>query len=283
MNLRQVRKKIKTIGNVRKITKAMEMVAAVKMKKSQKLALEGRPYQLILTQVINQIINPSLLNFSPFFQVNENKIKRRHLYLFISSNKGLCGAFNANLFRLAIREIDFGQSDFILLGKKGSVIITKMSGSVIADYSHNLPFTENVSSIFSLIEKRFLLGHNSDVFLFYNKFISSFRSEPVKEKLLPITGWKKDKLTIKYDYLIEPSPQQILHSLIRDYLQFRIRNAILDSEAAEHSARMMAMKNASENADEIVYNLTLQRNKLRQQSITYELLDMTIAKEATEG
>lgn len=278
MNLRQVRKKIKTIGNVRKITKAMEMVAAVKMKKAQRMAVEGKPYQEILIKVINQIINPNLIEYSPFF--NNKPGSERDLYLFISSNKGLCGAFNANLFRLALREINFDQSDFIVLGKKGSELITKLGGSVIADFSHHLPFVNNVSSIFSLIESRFLSGENSSVYLFYNRFISSFRSEPVKEKILPLSDWKKDSLQLRFNYLFEPSPKEILNSLIKDYLQYQIRMAILDSEAAEHSARMMAMKNASDNADEIVYSLTLLRNKLRQQSITYELLDMVTAKEA---
>lgn len=279
MNLRQVRKKIKTIGNVRKITKAMEMVAAVKMKKAQRMAIEGKPYQEILIKVINQIINPSLIEYSPFFQ-SKKTAAERDLYLFISSNKGLCGAFNANLFRLALREIDFSQSDFIVLGKKASTIIAKMGGIILADFSNRIPFVDNVSSIFSLIEERFLSGENSAVFLFYNRFISSFRSEPVKERILPLVEWKKDPLQIRLNYLFEPSPKEILTQLIKDYLQYRIRMAILDSEAAEQSARMMAMKNASDNADEIVYSLTLLRNKLRQQSITYELLDMVTAKEA---
>lgn len=278
MNLRQVRKKIKTIANVRKITKAMEMVAAVKMKKAQRMAVEGKPYQEILIKVINQIINPNLIEYSPFF--NNKPGSKRDLYLFISSNKGLCGAFNANLFRLALREINFDQSDFIVLGKKASTIIAKMGGIILADFSNRIPFVDNVSSIFSLIEERFLSGENSSVFLFYNRFISSFRSEPVKQKILPLTEWKKDPLQLRFNYLFEPSPKEILTQLIKDYLQYRIRMAILDSEAAEQSARMMAMKNASDNADEIVYSLTLLRNKLRQQSITYELLDMVTAKEA---
>ena len=283
MNFRQVRKKIRTISNVRKITKAMEMVAAVKMKKAQKLALEGKPYQEILTDIINRIINPSFFSYSPFFKETQQSEKHQDLYLFISSNKGLCGSFNFNLFKLALKEIDFSKSSFIVLGKKGGNFLLKTGGKVLADFSEQLPFEENVSPIFSLIERQFLTGAANRVFLFYNKFISSFRSEPTNEQLLPLVGWREEEVEKRQrEYLIEPSAQEILYSLIRDYLQYRIRRAILESEASEHSARMLAMKNASDNADEIVYNLTLLRNKLRQQSITYELLDMVTAKEATE-
>ncbi|MEM4736621.1 MAG: ATP synthase F1 subunit gamma [Nitrososphaeria archaeon] len=284
MNLRQVRKKIKTIVNVRKITKAMERVAAVKMKKSQKIALEGKPYQEALTAVIDRIIDPHFPLTSPFFKRDQPEKKQQDLYIFISSNKGLCGAFNFNLFKLAMKEIDFSKSSFIVLGKKGGLFLSKLGAKIIADFSEQLPFEENVSPIFSLIEQQFFNGWCNQVFLFYNKFISSFRTQPVKELLLPLTGWKeKRKQETKGSYLIEPSPKKVLNHLIVDYLQYRIRRAILDSEASEHSARMLAMKNASDNADEIVYNLTLLRNKLRQQIITYELLDMVTAKEATEG
>lgn len=285
MNFRQVRKKIKTIGNVRKITKAMEMVAAVKMKKAQKLALEGKPYQEILTEVISRIINPEFFAYSPFFKKLPDDKDKADLYLFISSNKGLCGAFNFNLFRLAFKEIDFQRDLFIVLGKKGSSFISKLGGKILADFSHQTPFENNVSPIFSLIENQFLNKNCSRVFLFYNKFISSLRSEPKKEQILPFLNMKFEEKQIKkanvVEYLIEPSSKEIFNALIRDYLRYRIRRAILESEAAEHSARMLAMKKASDNADEIVYNLTLLRNKLRQQKITYELLDMVTAKEAS--
>lgn len=283
MNLRQVRKKIRTIGNVKKITKAMQMVAAVKMKKAQKITLEGRPYQEILDKIIKRLLTADIVSFSPFLKKTKEEAIDKNLYVFISTNKGLCGTFNFNLFKFALKEINFEKNDFIILGKKGATFILRMGGNIIADFSDQMPFIDNVSAIFSLVVANFLNNKYQTVYLVYNKFLSTFRSEPIKTQLLPIVSFEElSGIEVKIDYLIEPSPLEILDSLIQDFLRERIRGAILDSEAAEHSARMMSMKNATENAEEITYNLTLLRNKLRQQSITYELLDMITAKEATE-
>lgn len=280
MNFRQVRKKIKTINNVKKITNAMEMVAAVKMKKAQQIALEGQPYRQILEEIIAQIATPSFVSFSSFFKIPKNE---KELIIFISSNKGLCGAFNFNLFRFALKTLDFKKSDFIVLGKKGGIFLSKMGGKIIADFSEQLPFIDNVSPIFSLIKKSFLLENYGKVYLFYNRFYSTFSQKPTKEILLPLSRLtiEEKKEEKKVEFLIEPSPIKVLEALIEDYLKFKIRSAILESEAGEYSSRMMAMKNATENAEELIYNLTLLRNKLRQQSITYELLDMVTAREIT--
>jgi F-type H+-transporting ATPase subunit gamma len=284
MNFRQVRKKIRTIGNVRKITKAMQMVAAVKMRKAQKFAIEGKPYQEILNKIIKRIVTPKILSSSRLLKKTEEQIVDKNLYILISSNKGLCGPFNFNLFKFLLTEADFQKDNFIVLGQKGASFILKMRGNIIANFSDQLPFIDNVSAIFSLVIDNLVNNKCQKVFLVYNKFFSTFKSESVKEQFLPIVDFKElDKLETRTEYLIEPSMEEIFDSLIRDYLQGRIRSAILDSEAAEHSARMMSMKNATDNADDIIYNLTLLRNRLRQQSITYELLDMVTAKEAAEG
>jgi len=287
MNFRQVRKKIRTIQNVRKITRAMQMVAAVKMKKAQKVAYEGRPYQEKLQEIINRVlpsINPQL---SPLLRKSEPQPQGKNLYIFISSNKGLCGGFNFNLFKLALKEIQFEKDEFIVLGKKAVDFILKMRGKIIADFSQQTPFADNVSAIFSLAVEGFLKGQYNTVYLFYNQFISTFRSEPRKNQLLPISRpqdlMTKINVKVLREYLIEPSPQEIIEPLLEDFLKEKIKNAILNSEAAEHSARMLAMKNATDNAADIIYNLTLLKNKLRQDGITNELLDIISAKQAVEG
>lgn len=288
MNFRQVRKKIKTINNVAKITKAMQMISAVKMRKAQSTALEGKPYRSLLDKIIKRVCKKEEAIDLSFFGHKKKTLADKNLHLLISSNKGLCGSFNFNLFRFMIKEINFEKDSFITIGKKGADFVLKMKSDIIADFSLQTPFIDAVSSIFSLIMQNFSADYQN-VYLFYNKFISTFKFNPVKLQFLPIIDFSQTAAEISEDaqkklfnYLIEPSSSEIINSLIQDFLKEKIKEAILDSEAAEHSSRMLSMKNATDNANDIVYRLTLLRNKLRQESITGELLDMITAKEATE-
>jgi len=281
MNIRQVRKKIKTIGNVKKITKAMELVSAVKMRKAQQEEIEGRPYRDTLDSVITKI---SKLIDTKFSALLKNNKSNRELIILISSNKGLCGSFNFNLFRYSVKSIDFSKSDFIILGKKAGGLVGKMGGKIIADFSTNKPLN-SISAIFNLCLKKFLDGEYESVSLVYNRFISALRYEPVSEKLLPVkfeARPKEEEKKVEEEYLIEPSPEKIIDSLLRDFVEEKIRGAVISNEAGEHSARMIAMKNATDNAGDLILDMTLLRNKLRQQKITYELLDMITAKESVE-
>lgn len=279
MNFRQVRKKIKAIGNVKQITKAMQMVASVKMKKSQDEAIHGRSYREILDKVSTRVLSLAGENMEKSETKKELK-STKNLYIFISSNKGLCGSFNFNLFKKALKEIDFKNADFITLGKKGTEFLLKMGGTVIADFSAQLPFIDHVSAVFALFSQKYSEGEYGNVYIAYNKFISTLAQEPTIEKMLPIEKTDPEKVEVAaVDYLIEPSAEEVLQSLFEEVLKDKIRGAILDSEASEHSARMMAMKNATDSAGDIIYSLTLLRNKLRQTSITNELLDIVTASQ----
>ena len=288
MNLRDVRKKIKTVRNVKKITNAMQMVSAVKMKKAQAIALEGREYRRILDEALKRILSktPDIQDLNiPWLQPSEGT---KTLYVLIASNKGLCGAFHANLFKYAADTINTDTAEFVTVGQKGAEFASFFDGDVLADFSDQVPFTDNISGIFSFIEERYLSGQYKDVYVVYNKFISSFKNEPIAEQLLPVVDIEKlDKKVggeseLSASYLIEPSVEELLKPLIKDYAQEKLRSAISDSEAAEHSARMMAMKTATDNAGEVTNSLTLLRNKLRQTQITNELLDMIAAMQSTE-
>lgn len=281
MNIRQVRKKIKTVGNVKKITRAMQLVSAIKMRKAQQKALEGRPYLETLDNILSRILTKVDIKLSGL--LSEKKADKE-LAIIISSNKGLCGAFNFNLFRFVTKNIDFDRSEFILLGKKGALLTIRLGGKIIADFSSNEPLTA-VSAIFNMALSKFLTEEYKAVYLVYNKFISTLRSEPIKEKILPVKISKQDLANIKKEeeYLIEPRPELIVDPLLRSFIEEKIRGAIMSHEAGEHSARMMAMKSATDNANDLTYELTLLRNKLRQEKITNELLDMITAKESVEA
>ena len=285
MNLRSVRKKIRSIRNVRKITKAMQMVSAVKMRKAQSVEMESRPYRDGLNAIINKIaphVDPEHSQL-----LSRENDGERNLIIFITSNKGLAGAFNVTLFRFLLRtNVDFKKTDFITVGSKGAQFVSRMGGNVLADFSEGSALIE-VSAIFEFVLNKYLNENTyRSVSVVYNRFISTLRSETIIEKLLPFIMRTDENIaestTNQSEYLIEPSPEAIIDQLLKSYLEDRIRGAIISSEAVEHSMRMMAMKNATDNAQDVIYTLTLIGNKLRQEKITNELLDMVTAKESVE-
>ncbi|PIP63104.1 ATP synthase F1 subunit gamma [Candidatus Roizmanbacteria bacterium CG22_combo_CG10-13_8_21_14_all_35_9] len=285
MNIRTVRKKIKSVSNVKKITKAMELVSAIKMKKAQQKALESAPYRKSLERIIYKATAGLEKGFSPLIETTSQSNK--NLYLVISSSKGLCGSFNFNLLRYLGKEISFKDNDFIIIGKKASSFINKMGGAIIADFSHVEP--ENaISAIFTEALEKYLSGQYRQVVLLYNRFINTLKFETTATCLLPAKLSEKlvnqeTDTVVESEYLIEPSAKEIIDAVLKNLIEEKIRGAIIDSEAAEHSSRMVAMKNATDNAENVIYNLTLLRNKIRQEKITYELLDMLTAKESVES
>jgi F-type H+-transporting ATPase subunit gamma len=286
MNIRIIRKKIKSVTNVKKITKALQLVSAIKMKKAQQVAVDGRPYQEEIEKIIRAVspkIDPSL---SPLISKPDDKDQRKNLAIVMASNKGLCGSFNLNLLRFVVKNADFKNTDFIIIGKKAN-LLGKFSANITADYSANIPLN-NVSALFEFALNKYLDKTYGRVDLFHNQFVSTIQSIPMMTTLLPVNFSQENKAN-KIDteekiseYLIEPDPKQIIDSLLRSFVEEKLRFALIQSEAGEHSLRMMAMKNATDNATDVIYNLTLVRNKIRQEKITSELLDMITAKESVE-
>ena len=282
MNLRQLKTKIHSIQNVGQITKAMQLVSAVKMKKAQSKAVAGKPYRDALKETIANIAQVATISANPLAIVNPKA--KRELVIVISSNKGLCGVFNYNLLKHIHVVVQNKPDNFdcIVVGQKAQQFLVRYGVSIIADFSKDLPFESSVSALFRMVRKEFLLGHYARVSILYNKFISSLVYEPTREVLLPLS-----EVTIPtqipvvhkvHDYVIEPELNEVLTGLLNFYIEHKIRGAIQESEASEHSARMIAMKNATDNAHELVHDMTLLRNSLRQERITNELLDMNTAR-----
>ncbi len=260
----------------------MQLVSAVKMKKAQNAVVESRPYNENLESIIRKISGKIEKNTSRLL-VSHGSEKSKGLIIFISSNKGLCGSFHLNINRFLFKHADFSKNDFITVGKKGAMFVHKMGGNIIADYSGHTPIVE-VSAIFSLAVSNFLAGKYSSVSIVYNKFISNLRSEQLMDTVLPVKMTKEINAEERVsEYLIEPSAHEIVDHLLRSFVQEKIRGAVMSSEAVEHSSRMIAMKNATDNANEVIFNLTSLGNKLRQTKITMELLDMVTAKESVES
>jgi F-type H+-transporting ATPase subunit gamma len=278
MNLRQIRTKIKAVDNIKKITNAMELVSSIKMKKAQREYLEGKPYRDFLGDLAQKLLGHISRSVSSL--LSDNYVNKK-AYIVIASNKGLCGSFNYFLMKEVVKILDNNDKEFIVWGKKASQFLFRVGGRVVADFS-DYSSTAVVSPIFDLALNGFLEKKYGEVFIIYNQFISATTFKPVCKRILPIKIDYQDnnkKVEID-DYLIEPSPQTLVEPLLRNLVELQIRDAILSSQASEHSARMIAMKNATDNARELAYDLTLLRNRVRQEKITYELLDMITAKES---
>lgn len=285
--IRLIKRRIKSAKNISQMTKAMEMVAASKMKKAQEKAVEGKPYAQKIYEAVFQLASKTEREHHPL--LSSGNCEGRYLYIIISTNKGLCGSLNSNLFRKLILTIkDKKNIDFVTLGKKGRTFIARGKKELIADFSQNGDFSDFVPALTKLVVDGFVNNRYRQVSLFYNTFINALRQEPTEKIILPLVaeeleekkGYKK---TLDFvEFLIEPDIDQVLSALLPHYLENQIRSAIYEAEASEHSARAIAMKNASDAASDLIDSLTLLFNKARQEQITYEIADIVTAREAVE-
>lgn len=281
MNIRSVKGKIKSFGNVKKITNAMQMVSAVKMKKAQQAATEAAPYQAFLERAITRMSGNLDRQHSPLLSIKARGTTKK-LIILITSNKGLCGSFNFNVMRFLLQTNKNETLDFVTVGKKGSVMAASLRKNVLADFSSGAPLTA-VSAVFDYVLAEYMKGSYAAVSVVYNRFISASRSETVEEVMLPFTMTANKEAKQSGEYILEPDPAVLIEALLKNFIEEKIRFAIMQSEAGEHSARMIAMKNATDNAGELIGSLTRLSNKLRQGKITNELLDMITAKESVEN
>jgi len=282
--LREIKRRAKSVKNISQITSAMQMVAASKMKKAQDKATRFMPYAQKIAEAVGDLSTGVDSNLHSLLSKG-NPESNRELILLISTNKGLCGGLNSSLFR-AIKQWypDLKKHESITVGKKGQSFVRSNQLQLIADFSDGAP-ADNVVALSQYAVEGFLAGNYSKVVVAYNKFVNSFTQEPTKLDLLPIAKFetdqaKSDEDDAFFDFLIEPSPLEVLNALLPEYIENIIRAAALSAEASEYSARMMAMKNATDNAEELQSDLTLEYNKMRQSEITTSLQDMVTARMA---
>jgi len=282
--IRLIKRRIRAAKNISQITRAMEMVAASKMKKSQDMALAGKPYAQKIKEITDLFLTKIKVEEEKYPLLAKNSHKEKILVVLISTNKGLCGGLNTVLFKAVnLWFPDNNNTDFVTFGIKGRNFILRTKRNLIADFSEG-NFLENIGALTDLIVDGYALQKKySAVFLVYNNFVSVLRQEPAKDLLLPIGGIPEQENSDKklaLDFLVEPNLKDVLNSLLPRYLEVLIRKAVIEAEASEHSARMMAMKAATDNAKALMEELTLQYNKERQQIITYEIADIITAREA---
>lgn len=280
--IREIRRRIKAVKNTAQITKAMQMVASAKMRKAQVSALAGRPY----ASLMNDVLAATTAGAGDFnHPLIERREVRKRAVILVSTDKGLCGALNTNLLRDAAK-FDKNTTIYISAGKKGAQWVARMKRDLAAEFTYkDAPQFAEARAISKFAQDLFLSGKADEVSVLYTKFISTLNQRPEIKPLLPVGkiagfGEKGESVTLEApsrEFLFEPSAAHVLGNLLPHYVNYQVYQYLLEAKASEQSARMVAMKNATDNAKQIIKDLTLEYNKLRQANITKELLEITSA------
>ena len=285
---RDIRRRIKSVKNTAQITKAMQMVAAAKMRKAQQAALVGRPYAQLLTEIMTE----AAANMSGFDHplMQPRPVVKRAVIL-VGTDRGLCGGLNSNLFREASK-LDKDTTVFVTAGRKASQFIARTKRNLAAEFTFkDTPQFSEARAISKFAQDLFLKGDVDAVDILYPRFINTLMQQPQTVPFLPIgklaavtagINVPQPDLASKTSevFEFEPDEETVLGELLPHSLNFQMHQILLETKASEQSARMVAMKNATDNAQQIIKDLTLEYNKLRQANITKELLEITTAQMA---
>jgi F-type H+-transporting ATPase subunit gamma len=288
---RDIRRRIKSVGNTAQITKAMQMVAASKMRKAQQAALAGRPYAALINDVLAKAAACAVVFEDPLME--KRAVKRRAIVL-VSTDRGLCGALNGNLFREVVK-FDKDTTTFITAGKKAAQFIARTKRMLAAEFTYkDTPQFGESRAISKFAQDLFLKGEVDAVDILFTNFISTLNQQPKVSPFLPVgkieavkvghseaqTDASPAKGVMTDVFEFEPDETTVLGALLPHSLNFQVHQILLEARASEHSARMVAMKNATDNAQQLIKELTLDYNKLRQSNITNELLEIATAQMA---
>ena len=284
---KEIRNKIKSIQNTKKITKAMEMVAASKMKKVQESMGRSRPYSEKIKDVIKNV-GEGVLEYKHPYVVSRNE--KNIGVIIISTDKGLCGGLNVNLFKhfmkhmLELNEKKIGIKS-VLVGKKAEVFAKRVGLNVVGSITNlgDKPQVSDLLGIIKIVIDLYIAKEIDSVYILYNKFINTMSQCPIYEKVIPIKRkvFSNDSSKRKYwDYLYEPEPEKLLELLMKRYIESLVYQAVVENVACEQAARMVAMKSATDNAGELIDTFKLMYNKARQASITQELSEIVAGAEA---
>jgi F-type H+-transporting ATPase subunit gamma len=286
---RDIRRRIKSVKNTAQITKAMQMVAAAKMRKAQQAALVGRPYAELLNAMLSRAAKGTVGFSHPLME--SRPVAKRAIVL-VSSDRGLCGGLNSNLFREAVK-LDKNTTVFITAGRKGAQFVSRTKRALAAEFTYkDAPEYSEARAISKFAQQMFLKGEVDAVDILFPRFINTLTQQPQILPFLPIgkitaatAGVNAPPAELPGSnpadvYEFEPDEKTVLGELLPHSLNFQMHQILLETKASEQSARMVAMKNATDNAKQIIKDLTLEYNKLRQANITKELLEITTAQMA---
>lgn len=281
---KEIRGKIKSFENTKKITKAMEMVSVAKMRKAQERMRAARPYSEKVRSIAANLgkANPEYVH--AFMKTNDAKAVG---LIVVSTDKGLCGGLNTNLFRAVTSKLREAQAagktaQTVAIGSKGQGFLSRIGAKVVSHVSHlgDKPHLDKLIGPVKVLLDAYVKGEVSAVYLSYNKFVSTMKQEPVVEQLLPLSAEKMQAETQAsgtqhgWDYIYEPDAQTVIDELLVRYAEALVFQAVAENMASEHAARMVAMKAATDNAGNVIAELKLVYNKTRQAAITKELSEI---------
>ena len=282
-NVRDIRRRIRSVRNTQQVTKAMKMVAAAKLRRAQERILATRPYATQMLAVLNSLATRANPATHPLLAVRGSE---RIEVVILTADKGLCGGFNANIIKKATRFIEDHKGKVLsthLVGRKGRDFFKKRGYTVTGEYIdlfRALTY-DDAAGIARNIMKRYIERDLDAVHLIYNEFKSVIQQQVVVEQLLPIRRLEIDPEAAAQDYIYEPSAQDLFDVLLPKHVEFQVLRALCESAAAEFGARMSAMDAATRNADEMIRTLTLHMNRVRQAAITNEIIEVVSGAEAT--
>lgn len=285
---KEITSKIKSVENTRKVTSALEMVSASKIRRSQELMSATRPYARMMKRVIGHLgkANPEVRH--PFTVPHEGT--DRVGYIVVSTDRGLCGGLNTNLFKLVLNDMSARRADgvevsMVTLGKKASSFFRRVNVDIAAHASGlgEKPQIEDLIGLIKVMLDAYREERIDRVYIVYNDFINTMLQKPTIEQLLPLPETDDEEVRDIWDYLYEPDAETLLDLVLVRYVESLVYQAVLENIASEHAARMVAMKNATENAGELIDELTLAYNKARQAAITQEISEIVGGAAAVEG
>ncbi|MDX9699090.1 MAG: F0F1 ATP synthase subunit gamma [Rhodocyclaceae bacterium] len=278
---KEIRTKIKSVQNTRKITKAMEMVAASKMRKAQDRMRSARPYAEKIRRLAANLSQANVTDYKHPFLVRKDQVRRVGLIL-VTTDKGLCGGLNTNIQRIAMNAMKDWESNGVTditaccIGNKGLGFMQRIGAKVVSQVTQlgDTPHLEKMIGPVKLMLDAFQNDELDAVYIAYTRFINTMKQEPVLEQLLPLSGDKLGTPDSSWDYLYEPDPQIVIDEMLVRYVEALVYQAVAENMASEQSARMVAMKAASDNAKNVIGELQLVYNKTRQAAITKELSEI---------
>ena len=275
---KEIKTQISSIGNTQKITSAMEMVAASKMKKAQERMAHGRPYAQSMLKVIGHIANGNLEYRHPYLEERDEK---RVGFIVISTDRGLCGGLNTNEFKLVTQKVrEYREKgvevDFAALGSKACAFFNRFGGKLLAAETGlgDAPSVSDVVGVVRVMLRAYDEGSLDKIYLVYNDFVNTMTQKPVMNQLLPLPKSEDETLKHRWDYIYEPDPKEILESLMVRYIESQVYQGVVENAASEQAARMVAMKAATDNAGNLIDDLQLIYNKARQAAITQEISEI---------
>jgi F-type H+-transporting ATPase subunit gamma len=282
--MREIRRRIRSVNSIQQITRAMEMVAVSRLKRAEERLRSARPYAETIQELMESLA-PSLPQIE--HPLVAKRDPQRIAVVLITSDKGLCGAFNANIIHYANRFIEENSGKEIklfLIGKKGYDFFSRRPYSIeyyLPQVSRDIS-PEEVKEISNSFVRGFEKGLYDEVYLFYTQFRTAMNTLPTQRRLLPIESPGAESQQGAAEPIYEPSPEEIMNELLPRYIEVQVYKGLVESSASEHGSRMVSMKNATDNAEEMIKSLTLSYNKARQASITREIIEVTTASEALQ-